>query len=95
MKKYKTSLLMLEDNFDILKTEVYIFAFKSKKKAGIQARYVLSNIKKICHSLRKEINDDLKALPKPKRNISQEAIDAAKIKRRITMEYKRVKNKPK
>lgn len=82
---------MLDENIELLKGEMYNFAYKGRKKSGKQARAILSNIKKLCHNLRMEINDDIKALPTPKRNISPEAIERAKAKRRATLAAKKNK----
>ena len=88
-KKYKTSLLMLEENLEMLKGELYTFEFKARKKAAINARQILLNIKKLCHNLRLEINDDIKHRHVVKKNITPEAIAIAKEKRRKTNELKK------
>lgn len=91
--KYKSSLSMLEDNFDRFKHEIYSFEYANKKRAGIQARQTLSNIKKICLELRKEINQDIKKMPVIKKNISKEALEEAKCKRQATIAAKKNKQR--
>lgn len=82
---------MVEENVEALKGELYSFVHSGRKKNGIKARYVLSNLKKICHSLRMEILADLKSMPKAKRNISEEALRVAKEKRQKTIANKKRK----
>ena len=87
--KYKIELTALEENQTMLAGEIYMFEIKGRKASGITARSLLMNIKKIVMKLRKSLNDDIKKLPKPKRNISPEALQAAREKRQKTIEAKK------
>jgi hypothetical protein len=87
--KYKLDLAALEENQGILSGEIYVFEAKGRKASGINARAALLNIKKIVTKLRKMLNEDIKNLPKHKRNITPEALQAAKEKRQKTIEAKK------
>jgi hypothetical protein len=93
MNKYRITMAMVDENLELLKSEVYIFAYKGRKASGISARNILLNLKKLCHSLRKEIGDDLKNRVIVKRTISPESLEAAKIKRQKTVESKKRQTK--
>lgn len=87
--KYKLDLAAMEENQAILSGEIYVFEAKGRKASGITARVALLNIKKIATKLRKALHEDIKNLPKRKRNISPEALQAAKEKRQKTIEAKK------
>ena len=87
--KYIIDLTSLDENLNIVKGEIYMFEFKGRIASGISARAALLNIKKIVTKLRKAILIDRNNRPKIKRNISPEAIERAKEKRRQTMMRKK------
>jgi len=87
--KYRLDLTALEENQNILNGEIYVFEAKGRKASGINARAALLNIKKLVTKLRKALNEDIKNLPKHKRNITPEALLAAKEKRQKTIESKK------
>ena len=87
--KYIIDLTSLEENLNIVKGEISMIEFKGRIASGISARAALLNIKKIVTKLRKAILIDRNNRPKIKRNISPEAIERAKEKRRQTMMRKK------
>jgi hypothetical protein len=90
-KKYKAEIMSLEENLEVLKGELYLFDAKARKKAAIKARAVCLNIKKIVHCLRFKLMDEIKSRIKIKRTHTPESIEAAKQKRKATIENKKYK----
>jgi len=90
---YDIDIDMLDKNIKRLKAEITIFKYQKRKRSGIDARAILLNIKKLCHSMRIKIHEDLVNMPVVKRNIPKEIIEQAKEKRRITNEMKKGKKK--
>lgn len=94
-RNYKSEILSLEENLEILKGELYIFQQQAKKLSGKKARQVLLNMRKICNCMRIQILEAIKALPKRPRIDSPASLDAAKIKRKATMEAKKARKQVK
>lgn len=91
--EYDIDLDMLDKNFKRLKAEITIFKYQKRKRSGIDARAVLLNIKKLCHSMRIKIHEDMLNMPIVKRNVSKEVLEQAKEKRRKTNEMKKGKRR--
>ena len=90
---YDIDIDMLDKNFKRLKAEITIFKYQKRKRSGIDARAILLNIKKLCHSMRGKIHEDMVNMPVIKRNIPKEVLEKAKEKRRQTNELKKGKRK--
>lgn len=86
--KYKNELEILDKLTERLKAELYIYHYKSRKRSAIDARHILSDIKKLCHALRHELNEDIRNRPVVKMNISKEKLEEAKRKRAETIARK-------
>lgn len=86
--KYMAQIKSIEENLDMVKGEAYRF-IKGRKRSGIEARYFLLNIKKICHELRERLNEDMKKRPKVRRKYEKGALEAAKAKRNKTIAKKK------
>jgi signal transduction histidine kinase len=65
--KFDSMVVGLEELLKTVKGEVYEFSHKRKKNSAKVGRKALSDMRKICFDLRKEILDTLKAMPVQKR----------------------------
>lgn len=90
---YTIDFQMLDDNYKRLKFEVDTFKIKGRKRSAIDARAILLNIKKLCHTMRQKIYQDMKNMPIIHRNISKETLEKAAIKRKQTNDAKKKGNR--
>jgi hypothetical protein len=81
----------MEGSLDVTKGELYKLRTNKIKKAGLKARKALMVIIKSAHAMRKQIQEDVKAIPVVKKNITPEKLREMAAKRQKTFDEKKAK----
>lgn len=81
----------IESNLEVVKGELYKLRNNKIKKAGLISRKALMHMIKSAHAMRKQIQEDVKALPVIKKNITPEKLREMAAKRQKTFDEKKAK----
>lgn len=91
MNNLDSYISTIESNIDVVKGELYKLRNNKIKKAGLVSRKALMVIIKSSHALRKLIQEDVRALPVVKKNITPEKLKEMAAKRQKTFDEKKAK----
>jgi len=95
MNNLDTYILTVKNSLTALEGELYKFQNDKVKKSGLMARKALMTMIKSAHAMRKLIQEDVKAMPIAKKNISKARLEEMAQKRRNTWAEKKAKSKKK